>query len=108
MNGALQFWNVFNEHNKKLQSYYKEQQGGATTATTGKTEDDGADDVQPDEEEENADEPLAGGISSFEMKFEETKIHSGPVFKTTTSNGVLLSSAKSSNLESESFFIDNV
>merc|ERR1712032_666841 len=98
--GMLQFWNVFNERNKKLQSYYKEQ----NVTSDAKPKEDKPDD---DAEEENNETALENSISSFEMKFEEN-VHSGPVFNTTTSNGVLLSSAKSSEKEYESFFIDNV
>jgi len=100
IDGTLQFWNIFNEQNKKLQSYYQQQkQHGAAK------EDDG--DAAEEPQDEEATEVAAHSISTFEMKFEET-IHSGPVFKTTTSNGVLLSSAKPTNLDYESFFIDNV
>lgn len=97
VDGILQFWNVFNEHNKKLKSYYKEQPKEQGTAQS----------EEEEEQQEEADESAANSITSFEMKFEET-VHSGPVFNTTTSNGVLLSSAKPTNLEYESFFIDNV
>merc|ERR1712113_187979 len=66
MNGKLQFWNVFNEQNKKLKPYYdKEKQAEQGT----KPDDDDVDDEAP------------ASISSFEMKFQET-VHSGEVFKT--------------------------
>lgn len=121
IDGKLQFWNIFNEQNKKLKSYYSKEklteQGtktddGASATTPGQTEQgqgqgQGQDQEQEQEEEDDADEEAPDSISSFEMKFQET-VHSGEVFKTTTSNGVLLSSAKPANLEYESFYIDNV
>jgi len=96
--GQLEFWNVYNEHNKKLQSYYKQQQK-ESGADNENESDKGQNDDGDIEEESN--------ISIFEQKYVET-IHSGPVFHLTTSNGVLISSAKPTSLEYESFFIDNV
>jgi len=92
MNGVLEFWNVCNQNNEKLQSYYKQQ-----TETTKK------------EKKEEQQGTAMGDIeiSLFEKRFEEKQAHSGPVFHITTSNGILISSAKPANLEYESFFIDN-
>lgn len=97
--GKLQFWNVYNENNKKLQSYYKKQME--------KAKDDNNDKDAAVDDDENLQTNNAS-ISSFELTYEES-IHSGPVFHITTSNGILISSAKPNNLEfNESFFIDNV
>merc|ERR1712087_325643 len=94
--GQLEFRNVYNENNKKLQSYYKQQQ----QQNSGKEKDD-----TEAEQDESVEESVT--ISRFEQKFVET-IHSGPVFHLTTSNGVLISSAKPTSLEYETFFTDNV
>merc|ERR1711879_1042832 len=47
MNGTLQFWNIFNEHNKKLKSYYKEQpkDQGIKSNDHAQTEQDEADET---------------------------------------------------------------
>ena len=95
--GKLQFWNIYNEHNKKLQTYYQRQ----VSPREASAESDNGDDDENLHQTDNA------SISSFELKYEEN-IHSGPVFHVTTSNGILISSAKPNNLEYESFFIDNV
>jgi len=95
--GQLEFWNVYNENNKKLQSYYKQQN----------SEKDNKDTDKETEEEVEDEQDQSVNISLFEQKFVET-IHSGPVFHLTTSNGVLISSAKPTSLEYESFFTDNV
>jgi len=97
--GKLEFWNVYNENNKKLQSYYKQQKIKSNNKDNDATDDNIE---QVDDDNNNVE-----SISLFEKKYEET-IHSGPVFHVTTSNGILISSAKPTNLEYESFFIDNI
>jgi len=96
MNGKLEFWNVCNANDEKMQSYYKQQK-----ETTDVTNED-------DEDKDKKQQPTMDDIDVclFEKRFEES-IHSGPVFHITTSNGILISSAQPSNLEYESFFIDN-
>merc|ERR1719419_1736785 len=112
MTGALQFWMTFNENNRKLQRYYRQQIEGTATKKKKTEEEEGGGgsassaQKQPPSEDDELVSPDSVSLS-FEMKFEET-VHSGPVFATTTANGVLISSAKPSNLEYESFFIDNV
>ena len=109
--GKLEFWNVYNENNKKLQSYYKRQQSNDNnnasinnpTDSTNNNNNNNIDDNDDDNLESNNKET----ISLFELKYAEN-IHSGPVFHVTTSNGILISSAKPNNLEYESFFIDNI
>merc|ERR1711971_276705 len=85
MNGRLEFWNVRNQNDEKMQNYYKQQQIKEETPA----------DVIKD-------------AMLFEKKYEDSACHSGPLFHLSTSNGILISSAKPSNLEYESFFIDNV
>merc|ERR1712228_191752 len=101
MDGNLEFWNACNQNNEKAQSYYKQQQQQQTAKTPK------SDTNEEEEEQDNQINPTDSDMTLFEKRYEEN-IHSGPVFHITTSNGVLISSAKPSNLEYESFFIDNV
>ena len=45
-------------------------------------------------------------VAIFEQKFTESAQY-GPVFNLTTSGGILISSAKPTNLEYDSFFVDS-
>ena len=134
--GKIEFWSVYNHDNKKLTGIYKEMiaaynekqtnnqskqsstdrnkkdssVGGSGSDNKKNTEskNDSNDDVDEDDNlhDKSVDIERAPSVAIFEQKFTES-VHSGPVFNLTTSNGILISSAKPTNLEYDSFFVDS-
>lgn len=93
--GTIEYW-MFGEQQQNEMNANDEENDEQTTDVND-TNTDGDHDEQPSQ------------YLMFEMKFSDNSTHTGPVFNMSTSNGILLTSAKPQNLAIfESFFVDSV